>query len=209
AGSADPEHQRDLLEVYGLLAKEYDYRPVDRGAVPYGEFARAFGQAHPGRVVHNYGALGCLERLLELLRDDGFLLLNDYGPTQAEGADEPEHQRFSHATFIGVNFPLLQAYFTKASTPTPHGYAGKCGWVEPTGEEPRFTARLSGPQPGAAPLARFGECFSRAHREGLAQPVRQARTAGQAGRFETAAAAYRLALERQPGNWVLLNEVAL
>src|SRR5262249_38001676 len=69
AGSADPEHQRDLLEVYGLLASEYDYRPVDLGAVPSGDFARAFGQMHPGRVLHNYGALRCLERLLELLRE--------------------------------------------------------------------------------------------------------------------------------------------
>src|SRR5262249_4529526 len=97
----------------------------------------------------------------------------------------------------------------KASTPTPHGYAGKCGWVEPDGEEPSIHARLLGHQPGADTLARFRECFSQAHRDGLDQPVRQARTAGQAGRFETAAAAYRLALERQPGNWVLFNEVAL
>src|SRR5262249_47627958 len=107
------------------------------------------------------------------------------------------------------NFPLLRAYFAKESTPTPHNYAGTCRWVEPDGEEPSIHARLLGHQPGPDTIARFRECFGQKHRDGLEQPVRQARTALQAGRFETAAAAYRQALERQPGNWVLLNEVAL
>src|SRR6202030_2373113 len=29
AASTDPRHRDDLLEVYGLFASEYDYRPLD------------------------------------------------------------------------------------------------------------------------------------------------------------------------------------
>ncbi len=107
----DPTAKRDLLEVYGLCASEYDYRPVDVKQLPHGEFALAFGQGKTNRILNSYGAIQSLERLLELVRDDGFILMNDYGQTQLSKEDEFEHQRFSLATFVGVNFPLLGAYF--------------------------------------------------------------------------------------------------
>ena len=40
--------------------------------------------------------------------------------------DEIEHQRFSLATFVGVNFPLLKAYFGKGN---------RCQFVEPSGRD--------------------------------------------------------------------------
>src|SRR5262249_11307376 len=39
AKGGGPEAERDLLEVYGLFASEYDYRPVDLTTLPYGDFA--------------------------------------------------------------------------------------------------------------------------------------------------------------------------
>ena len=39
AKSSTPEANRELLEVYGLFASEYDYRPVDATTLPNGEFA--------------------------------------------------------------------------------------------------------------------------------------------------------------------------
>ncbi len=41
--------------------------------------------------------------------------MNDYGQTQLSREDEFEHQRFSLATFVGVNFPLVKAYFAEGS----------------------------------------------------------------------------------------------
>src|SRR5262249_53887710 len=55
----------------------------------------------------------------------------------------------------------------------------------------------------------FQECFGQAHRDWLHEPLKQARELARVGRFESAAACYRQALERQPGNWVVLGEAAL
>jgi hypothetical protein len=139
---------------HGLFASEYDYRPVDLSQVPYGDFAVAFSRSHNvRRVLHNYGAIQCLDRLLGLVRDDGSILASDYGPPQLAPAEEYEHQHFSEATFIGVNFPLLKAYFTAAK---PHR------WIEPAGERESIHARLLGHQPAPETIARFEESFGKA-----------------------------------------------
>src|SRR5262249_22468156 len=56
----DEAAQRDLLEVYGLFASEYDYREVDAGKLPYGAFALEFGRTKTIKVLHNYGAIQSL-----------------------------------------------------------------------------------------------------------------------------------------------------
>jgi hypothetical protein len=40
----DDAAQRELLEVYGLFASEYDYRPVDVKTLHLGEFALEVGR---------------------------------------------------------------------------------------------------------------------------------------------------------------------
>src|SRR5205823_12579837 len=128
AKSADPRARDELLEVYGLFASEYDYRPVDPRKLPYGEFAAEYGRKITKRLLHSYGAIQCLEKLLGLLGDGGFILASDYGQTEIKRDDDFEHQRFSLATFVGVNFALLKAYF---------GDSQRCRYVEPNGEEGR------------------------------------------------------------------------
>ena len=196
----DEQARQDLLEVYGLFASEYDYRPVDLAAVPYADFAREFARAAGPRVLHSWGALRCLERLLELVAEDGFILLSDYGPTQAGGREEFEHQRFSLATFVGVHFAELAAFF---------GQGGRGRWAEPADEAPGTHVRLLGRRPGPEAVARFCECFGKGEYDRLNGPVQQARECAKVGRFEMAATFYRQALERQPCNWVLLNEVSM
>src|SRR5262249_41110056 len=154
-----------------LFASEYTYRPEDINQVPYGEFAARFGRSSSRRVLHNHGAIQSLERLLGLLHADGFLLINDYGPTHVALADEPEHQRFSRATSIGLNFPLLKAYFAEG---------GRCQWEEPLQHSPSIHARLLGHTLAHETRLRFHECFGRAASERLEEPVRQARGWAQA-----------------------------
>src|SRR6202007_1893483 len=134
-GEQSARARRDLLEVYGLFASEYDYRPVDRADVPLGDFAREYHHGHGKRVLHSYGAIQCLERLLDMVHDQGIILLADYGPTQPGGAEDFEHQRFSQATFVGVNFPELAAYF---------GGEGRGRWLDPGDEGAGIHARLLG-----------------------------------------------------------------
>ena len=57
AKSTDPQGRQELLEVYGLFASEYDYRPVDVLSLPYGEFAREHGRRITKRLLHSYGAM--------------------------------------------------------------------------------------------------------------------------------------------------------
>src|SRR5262249_21952747 len=90
AKANDAAAQRDLLEVYGFFASEYDYRPVDVQTLPLGEFAWQFGRTKTRRLLPSYGAIQSLERLLELVGEDGFILANDYGQTQLNPACSAE-----------------------------------------------------------------------------------------------------------------------
>jgi tetratricopeptide (TPR) repeat protein len=187
-----------LLDVFGLLVSEYAYHPADVGKVPYGDFVVAFARSTTGSVVHNYGALQCLENLLDLVAESGFILINDYESTTV-GPEEHQHQRFSHATCIGVNFSLLKAYF---------GDAQRCHWAEPREENESIHARLLSRKPGPDTVACFAERFSKSSREWVQEPAVRARELANQGLFEAAASAYRVALERQADNWKLLGELA-
>jgi tetratricopeptide (TPR) repeat protein len=203
--AAEGRARDELLEVYGLFASEYDYRPVAAGSVPYGEFAVEYGRMRAKRLLHSYGAIQCLEKLLAMLADGGFIQVNDYGPTQTSRYDEFEHQRFSLATFVGVNFAELREYF---------GEEKRAVYLEPTGEEGRgIHARLlcnATPQAAVGFEARtcFAERFGGAAHQRLQEPIQKARACAKAGRFELAAGFYREALAQQPRNWVLLCEVS-
>ncbi len=198
AASGDRRQQRELLAVFGLLASEYAYHPVDPQQIPYGDLALSFARTRGRRVLHSYGALQCLERLLALVHEQGFILVNDYGQTEVSAA-EYEHQRFSQSTAMGVNFPLLKAYFEDGQS---------ARWVEPSEANESLHSRLLGTQLAPQTVACFQERFGKAAWEGIHAPVQRARDLVKLGRFEAAATSYRLALERQPRNWVLLNEVA-
>ena len=106
ASSADSDRRQELLAVYPLCLSEYQYRPARREDIPYADFAMEQARRTGGLpVLHSHGALTCLEGLLGLLAEGGFILVNDYGQTKQVTAEEFEHQRFSLATFVGVNFP--------------------------------------------------------------------------------------------------------
>lgn len=153
AASTDPRHRDDLLEVYGLFASEYAYRPVEPQSLPYADFALPCGRRTCKRLLHSWGAVQCLERLLELTAEDGFVLVNDYGQTQSGRDDQFEHQRFSLATFVGVNFPLLTAYFADG---------GRCQEVKPSGDEERgIHTRLLGRRLGTETRLRFEQRFGK------------------------------------------------
>ena len=84
-----------------------------------------------------------------LVHDDGMILINDYGQTQVTRDDEFEHQRFSLATFVGVNFPLLKEFFSDKD---------KYQWIEPSGNNSRgIHSRLLGQNSVHETVVRFYE----------------------------------------------------
>src|SRR6266581_1707651 len=189
----------DLLEVYGLFASEYDYRPVAPASLPHGEWAVETGRMLSKRLLHSYGAIACLEKLLGMLADGGFILVNDYGQTQITRDDEFEHQRFSLATFVGVNFSLLRIYF---------GDQKRCQYVAPYAEAPGIHSRLLGNKLASEVHGSFTRTFSEHAYKTRQEPIEKARACARAGRFELSAGFYREALHVQPRNWVLLCEVS-
>jgi tetratricopeptide (TPR) repeat protein len=200
ARSGDPKEKRELQEVYALFASEYDYQPVETGSVPFDNVALQYARFSNSSVVwHSYGAMQNLERLLTLICDGGFILLNDYGHTDSSEAEEFQHQRFSHATSVGLNFPELKWFFTESA---------KCQWEEPEEDTGSIYARLLGHRLGPKTAASFRERFSKVSFEGAQEPVQVAHGCLQAGCFEAAATAYRKALEKQPMNWMLMSEIA-
>ncbi len=134
-----------------------------------------------------------------MVQEGGFILINDYGQTQITFDDEFEHQRFSLATAVGLNFPLLKAYFADGP---------KCEWVEPFGEAGGIHSRLLGRKLHRATRGCFQERFGKPAYDKRQQPLEKARQCVQVGRFEMAAGLYNQALKEQPNNWVLLNEIS-
>jgi Tfp pilus assembly protein PilF len=225
--------RKELLEVYGLFASEYDYRPVDLKTIPFGEFGYEYAHRWSKRLLLSYGAIGCLEKLLGMVHDDGFILINDYGQTQVTDEDEFEHQRFSMATFVGLNFPLLKAYFEgrgekgeaqggaengleirstevdPSALSTDHCPLTTATWVEPLKEAGGIHSRLLGRRINPEVRDKFQRIFGEAAQEELHKPALMARQCLRVGRFELAATYYNKALEQQPRNWVLQNEIAM
>lgn len=222
AASDDPAAREELLELADLFTAEYEFRVIDRQnredvdarSLPYGDFIAEFGAKHAGYVVHNHGATQSLERLLPLLDESGFILINDYGsPDPQQSEDVFEHQRYSGSTFVGVNFALLKEYFAGNDV---------YDWVEPTEESPSICSRLlcragseleqnslrpRSEEPEAIAngsngvvVAAFRKSFGKEAAEALNRPLEAARQLVQAGRTEAAITAYRDALTRQPYN---------
>lgn len=200
AKSNDPLGREELMEIYGMFASEYDYRPTSPKQIPYGEFATEFLRTRAKRIMHNYGAIQCLERLLGLVHPNGFVLMNEYGMTTMNRDDEYEHQRFSLATAVGLNFPLLKSYFHDNR---------KLTWVEPfSGEGRGIETRLLSHQPANETVVKFHERFHPDAFKQLNEPIEHARACLKAGRFEMAADFYQKALDKQPHNWYLMGEIS-
>ncbi len=202
ATSVAREPKRKLINLFHLFSLEGEFRPAS-AALPYLEFAAEFSHrgSPPCRyLLHNYGAIECLEKLLCRLVPEGFILLNDYGIATAADVNETyTYQHFGASTAIGLNFPLLSAFFTAR---------GGCTWIEPDGDSPRIYTRMLCRDAGPGTQHLFRNQFSKAAYSHLNQPLESARKHLTEGRRETALIGYREALNRQPYNWVLLGEVA-
>ncbi|MDP7112593.1 MAG: hypothetical protein QGH45_11555, partial [Myxococcota bacterium] len=63
------------------------------------------------RTLFSHGALRSLDRSLDLLLDDGFMIHSDYGwRTLQASSDIGNFQYFSGSTAIGLNFPLVEHF---------------------------------------------------------------------------------------------------
>jgi tetratricopeptide (TPR) repeat protein len=207
--SSEPTHREELLDLFGLLTSEYDYRPVNTEELPYPALACDIVRSKSGPVVHSHCALTSLEKLLALIHPRGVILINDYGSTEeTETGDHFEHQRYGSGSFVGLNFDLLKRYFTNRPSPPDGSSHTPVVWAEPEKDSPRIYSRLLGHDLHPEVVATFRRCFDGPAAAELERPSQAARSLAGQGRYEGAATAYRVALERTPWDWLVVLEAS-
>lgn len=198
AKSEDPAEQAKLLPILSVLEFETQFLPVREDKLPYLTEILEFGK-NQERNLLNFGALQCLQKCLSALAAGGFLLMNDYGPTERDYAvGHAITQRFGSSLALGVNFPFLEHHLVKS------GYL----WFAPEDCERGIHARML----CRSELPRTRGCFlKRFSSESLKffeSPIEAAVRHQAAGRNDQALEYYRQALERNPHNWHLIGQAA-
>ena len=194
AENTDPK----LLTALQLLEFEAAFRPPAR-EYPYADEALSFGHDWP-RIILNYGATQCLEGALEGLEENGFVLINDYGMTQASDVVSlGASQRFGSSAALGLNFPLLAHHFLTRA----------CSVARPLLDErlplhPLYLAKRAMPDTERA----FHRTFDWEVQQTAIGPQEAARQHIEGGRFEQAREAYEKSLSARPRDWALLGEIA-
>jgi len=199
---AASENPADLLELVPLLPLlEFDtaFRPIPDGSVPCWKEALEFGTGLD-KVLVNHGALETLERFLGNMPPEGFVLINDYGPTQREQVQNfCSLQRFGPTVACAINFPLLEWLCEKRKIITT-----KAVGDERRGIQARLLSRAELPKT----RAEFCKAFSQEAHAYYEGPLELARTHANAGRLHEALDAYREAVTRSPRNWYIIGEAA-
>ena len=199
AQSTDPEKRRRLSPLVTLLELETTFKPVGTALESYARNALEI-QSDLDKVVLNYGAIRCLETGLELIEESGFILINDYGPVDTTDVEKQVvSQRFGPTVALGINFPLLEAYFASKDWTTI---------VPDNDAEAPIHARLMTCNKNLALAEVFQNRFGSDGQSYFEQPITEAREHARAGRKNDALEAYKTALGRNQGDWYFLGEVA-
>ena len=188
----------ELLGFLDVLEFEAAFLPVSK-PYPYMEEALAFGHDWP-RVTLNFGAMEYLERVVEGLDSNGFVLVNDYGLTQPSESNALGCvQRFGPTAAMGINFPLLAHHFSSSGLRASRPASDERLPLHPMLLTLREVADTE---------MNFQETFGwECHRD-MNAPSQLARQHLEAGRVEQAGRAYEQALQARPRDWSLMGEIA-
>jgi tetratricopeptide (TPR) repeat protein len=203
AASGGSAGRQPLVDLYPLFSLDYAFRPAGPQDLPYIDAARKLASAENACVVHCYGAITALDRLLPALAPGGFILINDYTQAAAFPDSRPfqtpaPYQRYGGATAAGLNLDLLKHCFRREG----------CSWTEPDEDNDHLHSRLLARDPDTTTSRQFGSRFSKTLFQWTHEPLETAREMARQGRPEGSLALYRDAMLRQPRNWMLLDEVA-
>lgn len=197
ARSPDAAQRARLAPLVPCFEYETSFRPVERAL--HGLDAALTIGAGQDRVLLNQGALLALDRLVARLEDHGFVMVNDYGPVEADQfAVQAVPQRFGRTIALGLNFPLLQHHLA----------AGGCQVARPEDDDRRsIHTRLVSRNRLPRTVEAFNTQFGPGEAE-FEQLTEAARRHLEAGRQDEAMDCYKRAMARHPRDWRLLGEVA-
>ncbi len=196
--AADPAARAGLIPFISLFEFETRFEKTDVPAMLAAEALQASPDGE--RIVLNHGAVACLDGSLALLKDKGFIAINDYGPIRRDDVDgHALSQRFGPTSALGLNFPFLEQH-----------YAARGHLVlKPEGDDQRgLHSRLLMTSAQAETEAAFHNRFGPGAVDFFEAPVEDARKHIAAGRKGEALDAYRIALSRSPKAWQLVGEIA-
>ena len=194
AGDTDPK----LLDFIDLLEFEAAFLPVTR-SYPYMDEALTFGHDWP-RIMLNYGAFEYLEQVIAEMDPHGFVLVNDYGMTEAsDSVGLGSVQRFGPTAAMGINFPLIAHHFIKRGLRLSRPALDERLPLHPF----LITARHM-----SITEKRFDETFSWEMHRDMNEPAETARKHVDGRRLEQAGRLYEQALRARPRDWALMGEIA-
>jgi tetratricopeptide repeat protein len=206
-GGLDPEAGQALVELSESMYVESAYLPMDLWEVPYAEFLPAYvEQAAGGRPLSSiavpFGAVDSLVRSLELLRDDGFLLLSDFGSDDPDAGGVHAHVRYAGSRSVPLSFPLVFHILEQVSP-------WELRVMAPPGDDraPLRTRLVARAVPEAVAGA-FAAGFDQRVFELLADHLERAQRARDRGHLDLACAILAEASGAFPENWYLLIEQA-
>jgi SAM-dependent methyltransferase len=198
-GSDDPVQRARLIDLVSMLEFETKYVPISDRPPPYLDCLRSLAEP-PKRMVLNYGALQCVDRCITRLSEDGFMLINDYGPQKIDEIDDhASAQRFGICLATGINFPLLDRHLESTGLT----------FCQPDSDPGRqINSRLVSRRHLPMTAGAFDRTYSKEAQSGGREPILAAVKHVNAGRYEEALAEYAIAMERAPLDWHLIGEIA-
>jgi tetratricopeptide (TPR) repeat protein len=191
------------FSAHQALVYETEYRRVDRNDLLYGHLLASpggtEGPAHANQqLIHSFGALACLEEVVDLLRPDGYFVAMDYGYDEPT-ADPIEFQCFGSSVAAGVNFSQL----VEGARRIPGVLVG-VPEADPVSLHARLFARDETPD---EIVATFRTLYDKQAWDATEAPYRQALDLQHAGQYEAARWKYEAAHRMQPYNWSVMEAI--
>ena len=173
---------------------------VDRAALPRAADLPADTGGETVPFIHCHGALDCIDTALAHLTEGGIAIFSDYGHLEPyRGRQDPEFQTYGTSVAVGLNFPQVEAALAGRAEVT---------LFRPTEEDGHLYTRVLRRGDGPDLTDIVDDLYGALRARALQVTVDAAREALRGRLYESARRFYGLALERQPRNWALMQEIA-
>lgn len=196
----DPDRLAGLARRAQLFGIQTRHVEIARDDIPHAGTIPSDTGGETLPFVHSRGALDCIERCMSLLNPGGVAVFSDYGHVEPMQSHETtEFQAFGLSTAAGLNFPQIDAAFSARAD---------LGYFAPVLDQGNLITRVLTRDPTMDLGALVEDLYGAVRHAAMTLPVETAREFLRGRMFETARELYAKALDLQPRNWALLEEVA-
>ena len=194
------DHLSRHIPLRKRLNIQTKHEAVTLSSLPMADAIGPIAQDDDTPLMHCHGALSCLQEMIAHLRPAGLALLSDYGTiTPRDPSDTVEFQNFGASAAHAVNFHQLDNYF--ATHPT-------AAYLKPSTEEGYLYSRVLYNGPADDLYDEVDLLFGEVRQRALRLPIEAARDMLRANAFQASRRLYTKAMQLQPRNWALAEEIA-